>query len=373
MIAHRRITATALLIAALLSGCPQINTVRTASSGPNELEALLQNRQYERALQVLDSTRPSDIESRRNRILLLINNYENVTLAEAQASVDADDLASALNRLDGALQNIPSSDLLRQYRDRIERVRDSRMQRNERQQVLNRADYVLQQRSLYAKQKLLQAPTLVQRWQLMRLEQESVSLSEDLLRNGLRILESGDPESAAKYLNLARQLHDSDEATDALRRLQYARAAQQRPAPPPRNAVRRAPGHTARTVDGITDRQQAQVQRIQAEMDKALAESDLARAHDALERLRVAGADDEDVARRQLALHHAMQSRVLDLMRQGDRYYRADAVEPALDNWREALSLDPDNDEIQARIERAEKVLARLRELKQKNLARSVN
>jgi hypothetical protein len=52
------------------------------------------------------------------------------------------------------------------------------------------------------------------------------------------------------------------------------------------------------------------------------------------------------------------------MVARGDSLYRADNVHEALQHWNEALYLDPKNHALQERIDRANKVLARLEELK---------
>ena len=51
-------------------------------------------------------------------------------------------------------------------------------------------------------------------------------------------------------------------------------------------------------------------------------------------------------------------------MATGDTQYRADDVLQAVRTWTQALSLAPDNQHLRERVERANKVLARLEELK---------
>jgi Flp pilus assembly protein TadD len=63
-------------------------------------------------------------------------------------------------------------------------------------------------------------------------------------------------------------------------------------------------------------------------------------------------------------LDHAVDVHVGKLITQGDTQYRADNVLLAVRTWTKALSLDPDNRELRERVERANKVLARLEELK---------
>jgi len=58
---------------------------------------------------------------------------------------------------------------------------------------------------------------------------------------------------------------------------------------------------------------------------------------------------------------------VLQLISHGDRLYREEHIEDALAIWRQAASLDPDNSGIKRRIERANRVIERLQQIRIKS------
>ena len=101
-----------------------------------------------------------------------------------------------------------------------------------------------------------------------------------------------------------------------------------------------------------------------AEAQQALAKDDLQVARAAVVQIPHSEVHDSEVLAIQGDLHHAVDVRVKQLMIAGDKQYRADNVLQAVRTWTEALSLDPDNRELRERVERANKVLARLEQLK---------
>ena len=68
----------------------------------------------------------------------------------------------------------------------------------------------------------------------------------------------------------------------------------------------------------------------------------------------------------QQQLDKVVGTRVEELVASGDALYRAEKINPALNVWNEALTLSPENQEIRERTIRANKVLARLEELKRR-------
>jgi tetratricopeptide (TPR) repeat protein len=58
---------------------------------------------------------------------------------------------------------------------------------------------------------------------------------------------------------------------------------------------------------------------------------------------------------------------ILQLISQGDRLYRSERTEEALDVWKQAEQLDPTFEDLNTRIVRAEKVLKQLQKIKESN------
>ena len=74
--------------------------------------------------------------------------------------------------------------------------------------------------------------------------------------------------------------------------------------------------------------------------------------------------NNSEVLAAQNSVEQVIDVRVRELLIKGDAEYRAEQILPALRSWTEALSLDPDNQELRERIERANKVLTRLESLR---------
>ena len=119
-------------------------------------------------------------------------------------------------------------------------------------------------------------------------------------------------------------------------------------------------------------RKQKQVQKKQhqktevllAETQQALDNNDLQVARSAFVKIPPSASNRSEVRSIQNDLDQAVGTQVASLMAKGDAQYRADKVNEAVRTWEEARALDPDNPDLKERINRANKVLARLEELK---------
>ena len=100
------------------------------------------------------------------------------------------------------------------------------------------------------------------------------------------------------------------------------------------------------------------------ETQQALVDDDLQVARAAFVQIPPSAQQRKEVIAIQDDLDKAVNTRVAELITVGDAHYRADNVLEAIRTWTEGLSLDPDNQELRERVERANRVLARLGELK---------
>ena len=105
-------------------------------------------------------------------------------------------------------------------------------------------------------------------------------------------------------------------------------------------------------------------QEVLEKTEQALDNNDLSAAYRIFRELPKGGSESSKVVATRTRLNNAIRSKVSTLTSEGDRQYRADNVVRAIRSWEQALELDPDNQELTERLERARKVLARLEELK---------
>ena len=347
-----------LTLLSLLAGCTNIETIRLGDDRPDDLNALLEHRQYERAEQLLNEYPYLDSPGQRTKLHDTIAAYEKSTLLEAQAMEKKDDLIGAIGILDASLVNLPHSTVLNDYRRTLEQARDRRLRDNARKQLLSRAGYIVEQQKIYQEQLNLETPGLGKRWTNTFYQHEAAGLAEQLLICGLESLQEDNLETAESCLRLARSIDETPEVMQALQSLQAKlddqRSTEQKQAQITRGIQTKKRAMTLKNRTG----------ELLALTGKALDTGDLPGACTTFRKIPAREHGTAPVVAMKNRLEKAIRPRVTELQEQGDRQYRADQVDRAINSWQQALELDPDNAGIQERLERANKVLARLEELK---------
>ena len=127
-------------------------------------------------------------------------------------------------------------------------------------------------------------------------------------------------------------------------------------------------------VEAKTDSQdksnRQQVDQLLMQANQALAREDLPGAQRALEALLAIDTDNADALALRDAVNSAVTVRSEELLRQGNQLYRSGNIEQAKSTWERGLLLDPENPQLLANIQRAERVLQNLQELQRKDLKR---
>ena len=112
--------------------------------------------------------------------------------------------------------------------------------------------------------------------------------------------------------------------------------------------------------------------KLMDEYEDAFEANDLTKARSVLAELKAVEPKSDKVEQLEAELDGAIGKRVKRGMEESRRLYSQGKIQQALDNWRELNQLDPENEEIKAHIARAERVLAKLRELSEKQPAAKV-
>jgi hypothetical protein len=353
------------LLLPVITGCAGMGTINLGQDKPEDLDRLLEQHEYARA-RLLTSKHPSmDTLEVQTRIAGQETSYEKETYAEARALESANDLLGAVQLLSAALQKVPHSNALRELRNEIEPERIKQLQTNEREQLIAQARYILGQQQLYREQANLQTPSLAQRWEYTRTQKDAQAVATKLAEHGQQAWENNQPELAKTCLQLSLALHKTAEV-DALLTAIHAReeASKQVAIKETRLARKKASVQKEKTRKKEQQDQKKKTVVLLAEAQQALAKDDLQVARAAVVQIPPSAVDDSEVVAIQDNLEQAVEVRVRKLITKGDTQYRADNVLQAVRTWTEALSLDPDNRELRERVERANKVLARLEELK---------
>jgi len=362
---HKLLGLILVLLLPVMAGCSSMETIRLGQDKPEDLDRLLEQHEYARARQLTSKYPSMDTLDVQTRITGEETAYEKQTCAEARALESGNDLLGAVQLLSAALQKVPHSESLRELRNKIEPERKKQLQSNELEQLTAQARYILDQQQLYHEQANLQSPSLGQRWEYTRIQKEAPAVANKLMKHGQQAWESDQLELAKTCLQLSQALHETPEAGALLADI-HAReeASKQVAKKKTRQARKKASVQKEKTRKKEQQDQKKKTEVLLAEAQQALAKDDLQVARAAVVQIPHSEVHDSEVLAIQGDLHHAVDVRVKQLMIAGDKQYRADNVLQAVRTWTEALSLDPDNRELRERVERANKVLARLEQLK---------
>ena len=354
-----------VLLLPVITGCSGMDTIRLGQDKPEDLDKLLQQHEYARARQLTSKHAALDTATIQARISNDEHAYEQQVHAEALALESGNDLLGAVEVLSAALQKVPHSNSLRELRNTIEPERVKQLQTNEQQQLIARAHYILNQQKLYQQQANLEAPSLGKRWEHKRNAKEALSLAKNLQEHGQQALDQNQITLAKTCLQLSQQLNATPEVDSMLAHIHATEDAHKQVAlQETKLANKKASIKKARSKkkEQLDDRKKTAI--LLATTQQALDKDDLQLARATVMQVPSSAVTDSEVVAVQDKLDQAIAVRVKKLMASGDAQYRADNVLQAVRTWTEALSLAPDNRYLRDRVERANKVLSRLEELK---------
>jgi hypothetical protein len=347
----------AVLIPALV-GCSQMETLRIGQDRPEDLELLIKEHEYARARQLTVNYPSLDTLEVQAWITRQESEYEATVYKDARSLEEDNDLLGAVQLLSGALQKVPHSTLLRELRSEIEQQRVAQLKTNEREQLISRANYMLEQTKLYQDKVNLETPSFGQRWENKRIQKEAVEVSDKLLEHGQYAMQSGNLDVAESCLQLSTALNQTAQADALLSELRTVKASRRQV------ASKQATIKKVKKQQKVEQRQKNQTRILVEETQLALANNDLQVARATFLQIPPSARQQKDVIAIGEDLDKAMNAHIKELIIAGDAQYRSDNVLGAVRLWTEGLSLDPENPELRERVERANRVLARLEELK---------
>jgi hypothetical protein len=351
-----RLVAAVLL--PVMAGCSQMETIRIGQDRPEDLEPLIKQHDYARA-RLLTGRYPSlDSVEIQAWITREESAYEATVFSEARTLEKNKDLLGAVQLLSGALQKLPHSTLLRELRYKIEQQRVEQLKTNEREQLVSRATYMLEQQKLFQDKIHLESPSLGQRWEIQRNAKEAGELSAKLLEHGEHAMQNDNLDIAESCLQLSVALQPSPRADELLAETRAIKASRKQV------ASKQATIKKVKKRQQIKQQQKNETRILVEETQQALARDDLQVARATFVQIPPSAREHKEVRAIQDDLDEAVNAHVNKLIIAGDAQYRSDDVLGAMRLWTEGLSLDPENTELRERVERANRVLARLEELK---------
>ena len=348
-----RLTLIWLLLLPLLPACSLIPAQQPTVEGFSP-ESLQQVRQQSEDLERLQGVDHPTV-AQQHQIRQLNNSlqqFERDVIRSANRLERQNDWYGADKVLHGATLLLPDSQQLSAAQTQFAERRQLREERVRMELAIHQGEQLLKDGESYQRLRQLKGPDPITWLELKNYYRKSSEAAQALHQHAQRALQRGDNALAQRGLKIAQGLYGEElQQNEELRKnierdlaVTYRRLRPARPQP-------------------ATEPADKEEKLPVAELQQALDTGDLLSARQHLNQLREQSPQHEQLLPLQSRFHTQLHSRVETAIKRGNDLYSQGYIERALNIWREAKTLDPDNVELLANIARAEKVLQNLRAL----------
>ncbi|GAB6141182.1 hypothetical protein JCM14076_19110 [Methylosoma difficile] len=384
----------AVVLASQLGACASL--VAPAGDTHQQLSYWLERQDFAQAA-ALVSASPTEDNILQKTLAEQINGYEQKTINSAETAAAENHWPQALALYQQALEKLPASQALQQASQALNNRYAEKREKAEQERLIAKSTWLIQELAISE----LTAPSASSDWlatdNLSQQRTEAAQLTEQLCHLGEHALAEKNLALAARVLPLAEQLSPNARSQalqvqwQSLVKEQESQTTKQapviepKPEPPkaqPSPAVETAaiPKPTKTTEppspptpsskSAIPDTEMAQEQkknkRMLADFKKALNRMDFAEARQLMETLAKQGVDSAAFAKLSKQLDEQVAGQVKHLTEVGVNYYSLQQYDEAMKVWKQAQTLDPNNEKLGAHIERVTKVLEKLQDLRNK-------
>ena len=221
-----------------------------------------------------------------------------------------------------AIQKVPHSTSLRELRYKLEQERVHQLKIHERNTLITRANYLLDQQQLYRQQVNLQPPSNAQRSENSRDESESTLLAGQLLEHARYALQVDELDTAKNCLQLSQRLDEFGAASALLAEMLEKELLTEK------TTQQTASKKEAIIIRDRTRDDKKQTGQLLAETRQALEDNNLHVARAALAKIPSSASKDSEVLALRDNYEQVVKTRVNDLLLKGDKLYRAECAMP---------------------------------------------
>lgn len=340
-----------------LVGC---TTASYRESAP-QIDQLLKEKQYGEALDRLAGVDPNDPDFSE-----AIRRHEEVEQSAAQYEAgierNADKLirkgqwAEALDRYDEALERLPKSVVLKSGLAKLHNAQRERTQKLEEEKLLLRGDSLEKSLPLIREIARVNPRDRQAQSTYRQSRDEAEQVAASLEAFGTEALDSGDDKRARRLLDLAKTLNPTKSLEVKLDRLDQRE-----------QETRRKAQRSRQRAEAKSAKRSKRIQELQKRFDQQLKAKRYLEARESLAELEKLDADEALLKKERQRLEPEIQREKERLYSNGVVTYSRGQYENAAKLWRQVLKLDPDHEQARESLERAERVLEKLKELQEKH------
>ncbi len=356
-----RSTVGVFLLLSLLAVVGCVPDPMLVKDVPKQADRWVAEEEYGKALRLLDRASSDDpqnasLQEQRKEILRLAEKYEQSVLREGRRLTQKGRWQEADELYARGLQKLPDSERIAKAQTAFVKRRAEHVRSLRTEVLINKGNWLARELPLQ-NQILTARPDDDQaKRSKKRAKREVEIISTGLYLCGQRALDSRNNKLAVQCLALAEQLTPTTSVKDALARAEKEQLKK-------KAKTRRARRKQQEQFEADKAR------RLVDAYEDAYTADDLITARNALAELKTVEPKSDKVEQLELELEDAIGERVKRGMEESRRLYSQGKIQQALDNWRDLSKLDPENEDIKSHIARAERVLAKLRELSEKQPA----
>ncbi len=339
----------ALVLTSHLSGCAYVHSFR--SDLPSQIDTWVEQQEYGKALDTLSYIEPSHkqyalLQEKRENIEQLALRFEDKTIDKASKLQNNKKWHEAALVYESALEKIPASTRLQMAQRKFLAERGVYLGKHDFNLLLSRAEQLGRDLPELKEIQRVVPRDEERRSTLQQSTTDAKLIATQLVAHAEDALQARKPEVAEHYLNLAKPLFPDQETLSRMALLEK-RISEYKTV---KNRLEMAAdlqfnqGLLKRFNDAFRSRDLLTAQRVMAQI---LAQE-------------VRPPDTKILAGK---LEQAIEERVKEALVTGRSLYSHGKIEDAVKVWRDALPLQPDNRELKEHIERAERVLEKLRKL----------
>ncbi|SHE76031.1 hypothetical protein SAMN04487965_0593 [Microbulbifer donghaiensis] len=349
----RRLALLWFLLLPLLPACSLIPTQQQALED-FPADALQQVRQQSAELgrlQNLATATPAQ-QQQIKQLHSSLRQFERNVIHTASRLEKQDDWHGAERVLQGAKDILPQSQALYSAHQQFSERRQLHEERVRMELAIHRGEQLLKDAETYQRLQQLKGPDVLTWLELQNFHRKCRGSAQALQQHAQQALQREDYTLAQRGLKIARRLYGSDLLQDENQRekIDQDLALANRQLRP-----------TKRHPAGDSQKKDNQI--LVAEVQQALDAGDLLGARHHLNRLQQESPQDPLLLPLQSQFRTQLDARLEAAIKRGNDLYSEGKIERAVEIWREAKALDPENVELLTNIARAEKVLENLKAL----------
>lgn len=358
-----------LLIALLLglSGCANF-PLNSQTPSIQQLDTWLDNHQYGRVIAAVRSVPQSHPEyvhysARRSAAESRAVRYENSVLSDVASAEGKGDSHTALSLIDKALDNYPESQKLSTKRTALLAMQERKSRVLSAEALLARATW-LENELPILEQRAKHSPVDIRlQWTLGQTQNEITSMVSQLITAATDLFEFSEVGLINRCLKQARNFKPGKNDLKTISLLEDRLVMRQADIKRKRLASMARDSSLHNTK--LDKEKMKRLALLLKETNRAIKQNNLILARKNIIELNDIAADNTEVIRLDAYIYARINTLVKEMSEQGSMLYRQEQIEPAKKVWEQALTLDPDNIQLKENIQRASRVLEKLKKLRE--------